>query len=135
MEPAPTVLVVEDDPGTRSVIEALLGRRGYTVVATADGLRALPLAREVRPVAALVNLFVHGQSGCRTIEDLRAAFGDALDITAVTASDSPALAAYAHAVGANRVLRKPFSATKLLEALAAVPLPLEPVPAPARRGA
>lgn len=123
METALAVLVVEEDAGTRSVIEALLARKGYAPTGTGDGLDAPRLAREVRPVAALVGLMLPGQSGCRVIEDLRAEFGASLDITALSAFPSPALAEYALAVGANRVLTKPLTATQLLGALAHLPAP------------
>jgi CheY-like chemotaxis protein len=117
------VLVVEDDAGSRSVIESLLARKGYAACGTGDGLDALRLAREARPVAALVALMLPGQSGCRVIEDLRAEFGAQLDITALSAFASPALADYALAVGANRVLSKPLTATALLGSLAHLPAP------------
>jgi len=121
-----TVLVVEEDAGSRSVIESLLARKGYAVRGTGNGLDAPRLAREVRPVAALVGLMLPGQSGCRVIEDLRAEFGAHFDITALSAFESPALAEYALAVGANRVLVKPLTATQLLGALAHLPAPVPP---------
>jgi CheY-like chemotaxis protein len=118
------VLVVEEDAGTRAVIESLLARKGYAVRGTGNGLDALRVARELRPVAALVGLMLPGQSGCRVIEDLRAEFGPRFDITALSAFASPALAEYALAVGANRVLNKPLTATHLLGALAHLPAPV-----------
>lgn len=120
------VLVVEEDAGTRSVIESLLARKGYATTGTGNGLDAPRLARESRPVAAIVGLMLPGQSGCRVIEDLRAEFGPKLDVTALSAFASPALAEYALAVGANRVLAKPLTATQLLSALAHLPAPVAP---------
>jgi CheY-like chemotaxis protein len=134
VETALAVLVVEEDAGTRSVIESLLARKGYAPVGTGDGLDAVRRARAARPVAALVGLMLPGQSGCRVIEDLRAEFGPHLDITALSAFASPALADYALAVGANRVLTKPLTATHLLGALAHLPAPGAPAQT-ARAGA
>lgn len=40
-KPRPTVLVVEDEPGTRRALELLLDLEGYAVVATSNGRHAL----------------------------------------------------------------------------------------------
>ena len=40
------VLVIDDDPGVRDYLEALVSRQGYQVVAVADGEKALETLEE-----------------------------------------------------------------------------------------
>src|ERR1700704_6942446 len=46
--PAGNVLIVEDAPGTRDMLAALLATEGFYAVAAEDGLEALHLLRTVR---------------------------------------------------------------------------------------
>jgi DNA-binding response OmpR family regulator len=113
-----TVLVVEDDPDLRNAVELILLKRGYHVVATGDGLRALELAAQHRVALALVDLLVPGQSGFQVATDLKAAYGDAVNVIVMSGNTSPAHQDYAFASGAERFLPKPFTTTRLLDAVA-----------------
>jgi hypothetical protein len=50
------VLLVEDDPALREVVEAALGGEGYEVLAAPDGAAGLALAAGARPPAGAVLL-------------------------------------------------------------------------------
>lgn len=58
------ILLVEDDPGMRDAIRALLQRVGYQVAAAADGAEAWELlGKGPRPAAILVDLYTPRMTG------------------------------------------------------------------------
>ncbi len=129
-----TVLVVEDDPDLRDTIELLLLRRGYHVVSTGDGLRAVQLAGQHPVDVALVDLLIPGQSGFQVTADLKANYGNAVRIVLMSGAASQPQLDYAFAAGAERFLPKPFTVSQLTEAVTALcPLPDNPAPAESLR--
>ncbi len=119
MSRAHTVLLVEDDPDLRDAVELLLHRKGYHVVSTGDGLRAVELAAAHRVDVALVDLLIPGQSGFQVATELKARHGDGVRVVVMSANDSTAHQDYAIASGAERFLPKPFTTTQLFDTLAA----------------
>jgi CheY-like chemotaxis protein len=66
------VLLVEDDPGMRDVIGALLERAGFRVLAAADGAEAWDLlSRGPRPAAILVDLYTPRMTGHDLVARIR----------------------------------------------------------------
>lgn len=66
------VLLVEDDPGMREAIRALLVRAGYQVSSAADGVQAWELlSRGPRPAAILVDLYTPRMSGSDLVARVR----------------------------------------------------------------
>lgn len=129
-----TVLVVEDDPDLRDAIELILLRKGYYVIATGNGLRAIQLANQHRVDAAIVDLLVPGQSGFLVLSDLKARFGDDIKVAVMSGTATRALQDYAFAAGAEQFLAKPFTLTQLFDAIVELcPLPLEAQPGVHRR--
>jgi two-component system response regulator TctD len=70
------VLLVEDDASMRSTLERTLGRRGFHVVACADGRQALAQWREAQPDAVMLDLSLPGLDG---LDVLKHARGSGLD--------------------------------------------------------
>lgn len=129
-----TILLVEDNPDLRDAIDQLLYPHGYQVIATGDGLRAVEMAEEYQPSAALVDLLIPGQSGFQVTAALKARFGDAIRVAVMSASVSRAHQDYAAVSGAERFLPKPFTTTELLDLVSALcPLPASAPSSPARR--
>ncbi len=128
MTPQPgLILLVEDDPDLRDAFEFLLRRRGYEVVSTGCGLRAVELAVEHRPAAALVDLLLPGQSGFQVSYALRERFGDQIRVLVMSGYSSPHHRDYAEASGAEVFLAKPFSEAALIDSVGALcPVPQEP---------
>ena len=66
------VLLVEDDPGMRDVIGALLERAGFHVFAAPDGAEAWELlSRGPRPSAILVDLYTPRMTGHDLVARIR----------------------------------------------------------------
>lgn len=127
-----TVLVVEDDPDLRDAIELLLLRRGYHVVSTGCGLRAVELAARHRVAVAVVDLLLPGQSGFQVLAGLKARYGDAVRVVMMSEIRSAAPHDYALASGAERFLPKPFTTGQLLDSVTALCPPPEVAPEPRR---
>ena len=135
MSHARTVLVVEDDPDLRDAVELLLLRRGYQVVSTGCGLRAVELAAKHTVSVAVVDLLIPGQSGFQVATDLKARHGDEVRVVVMSGNTAPALRDYAFAAGAERFLSKPFTTTQLMDAVAAFCPPPAELPSGSRRTA
>ena len=68
---APTILVIDDHPETRSFIVRTLRLRGYEVTAVADGEAALAAAAIQFPDLLITEVLLPGQNGLTLIDTLR----------------------------------------------------------------
>jgi CheY-like chemotaxis protein len=108
-----TVLVIEDDPWTRTVTTALLAGEGYAVIEAKNGEEGLARAAEHGPDVVLLDLALPTMSG---LDVLRA-----LKRTAATA-ETPVLivSAYASLMSeedaqqAEAIIQKPFDCDDLV---------------------
>jgi len=101
------VLIVDDEPVVRSLVEASLGGE-CTVEAASDGPSALRAARARRPDLILLDLGLRGMQGGEVARRLRADAGTAkVPIFYLTGRDPDDL----HA--ADGVIRKPFTPASL----------------------
>jgi len=66
-----TVLLIEDNEQNAYLVKVLLEPRGYTVVAAADGLRGLELARTMRPDLILLDIQLPTMDGYAVARSLR----------------------------------------------------------------
>jgi two-component system alkaline phosphatase synthesis response regulator PhoP len=69
---AKRVLLVEDDRFLRRAGEAVLLRRGLTVMLAVDGEEALALARREQPDLVLLDMLMPRRSGIEVLRELRA---------------------------------------------------------------
>ncbi|HWO42555.1 MAG TPA: response regulator, partial [Candidatus Eisenbacteria bacterium] len=65
------VLVVDDDPASRDLLEVRLSALKCEVVMAADGREALSAIRRETPVLALVDLQMPGMDGMEVLRTLR----------------------------------------------------------------
>lgn len=108
----PTVLVIDDDPLVRMVIEAALESFGEFEIWTAgDGATGLDLFEETRPDYVFLDLLIPGKNGFAVLEDLQSRGKGVLDgvrlvVTSglMGASTLERLAS----LGAPEILPKPF---------------------------
>jgi CheY-like chemotaxis protein len=66
------VLVVEDYDDARMLVEMILADAGYRVLAAADGYEGVTLAREHRPDAILMDIFMPGLDGIEATRQIKA---------------------------------------------------------------
>ena len=67
-----TILVIEDDPAFARILADMIHRKGYRVLAAADGETALALAREHHPTGILLDVMLPGMDGWAVMERLKA---------------------------------------------------------------
>jgi CheY-like chemotaxis protein len=121
-----TVLLVEDDPDIRDILEDLLEAQGYDVVPASHGKQALDFlttAGATRPDIVILDMMMPLVDGRQVLETMRAdpvlATIPVVVISAVT-REKPA--------GAAAFLRKPISVEKLFEAVRSCISPTGGVP-------
>ena len=109
------ILVVDDDPGNREVLEELLQLRGYPVVTAASGPEALELIKKDPPDLVLLDVTMPGMSGYEVCEALRAEPAThLLPIVIVTALEGQEEKIRAIEAGADDFLNKPISPPELI---------------------
>jgi CheY-like chemotaxis protein len=69
---APIVLVIDDDPAVRDLMQRMLGKEGLRVAVAADGEEGLRLARELRPDAITLDVLMPGMDGWSVLTALKA---------------------------------------------------------------
>ena len=113
------VLVVDDDPSFRVMLTQLLEQDGYAAIAAAGADRALARLAETPADVVVTDLVMPGRSGLSLLIDLHMEHPDVPAI-AMTGDDDRVMRDAARALGARRVLRKPFRSDELLRAVDAV---------------
>ncbi|MDQ6670954.1 MAG: response regulator [Chloroflexota bacterium] len=102
-----TVLVIEDDPWTRTITTALLAGEGFAVVEAKNGEEGLNMARKHVPDAILLDLALPTKSGLEVLRELKDdGSTDAVPVIIVSAYGSLMNEQDAHQ--AAGVIQKPF---------------------------
>jgi DNA-binding response OmpR family regulator len=116
----PHVLVVEDDPSVRGLLQTLLSAEGYDVATASDGLAGLVKASSRRPSLILLDLMMPDLGGIRVLEELRGdpALSDVPVIVVTGKID--AVAGLKEVLGEDSVFAKPFGVAELLARVAEV---------------
>lgn len=112
----PLALVVQNDAGTRKLLDVLLSRHDYEVDAVVNGSDALQLLEAVDYDVAVVDLVTPGASGTEIVEWLRMHRPEAVARTAMLSSARPVvLQKIGEMHPALRVIRKPFELNDMIE--------------------
>jgi two-component system OmpR family response regulator len=117
---APHVLVVEDDPSVRGLLQTLLLAEGYDVATASDGLAGLLKATHRRPSLILLDLMMPDLGGVRVIEELGTDSNLANVPIIVVTGKLDAVPEMEAALGEDSVFTKPFSVADLLARVADV---------------
>ena len=110
------VLVVDDDPTIRDVLQTMLAFEGCEVVVAQDGESAIDTARELRPDVVLLDVMMPGINGVEVCRLLKAET-DPPKVVMVTARSSIVDQAAGRGAGADAYLTKPFSPLQVLTLL------------------
>ena len=111
------VLVADDDPHIRRLLEYTLKNRGYKVLTANDGEEALDVYRETAPDIVLLDLNLPGQyDGFDVCTRLRSDAGTRnVPVVIISAMDDDESRSRATAAGATAYYTKPFSPIALLK--------------------
>ena len=120
----PTLLIVDDEPAMRSLLEAFARREGFDVVAAGDGSQAMGWLRPGLADLAIVDLRMPHVDGLEVLAAIRLA-DTACQTILMTGYPSVDTAVQAVKAGALDYLSKPFDADRLRALLAGVREELE----------
>lgn len=109
------VLVVEDDPSVRRMMQWALEDEGLIVGVAADGQQAVEWTVRRRPDLVLLDMGLPVVDGDGVARHIREQYGATVPIVLVTADGRAA--AKAARVGAVSFLKKPFEVDMLLESV------------------
>ena len=111
---APTVLVVDDEALIRWSLAEMLGERGYSVTEAGDGRTATAaIENAAEPFdVVLLDYRLPDSADLRLLEKVRR-LAPTSQVIMITAHNSPELAQGAAALGAFRVISKPFEVESL----------------------
>ena len=107
------VLVVEDDPSVRGLIQTILEDEALEVVVAGDGEEGLRLARSIDPQVVLVDVMMPGLGGPEVIQRLRDEDGSLPFAVLVVTGAAEVVASLRAELGQDAVLEKPFDITTL----------------------
>ena len=113
------VLIVDDNPDLRESLGLLLARLGYDSEGARDGQQAMEIQRRRPAHIVITDIFMPGQDGIETIEAFRREW-PRMRIVAMSGGGTVATHDYlelAPDIGADAVLRKPFTLESLQAAL------------------
>src|SRR5262249_54957916 len=112
-EPAPLVLVIDDDPEMLEIVGEALVRRGYRVAKASHGREGLARVDEEAPRLVLLDMRMPVMDGWTFAKILRERYGRRIPIVVVTAAGESKLRA--DEVGAEGHLGRPFAIDELYE--------------------
>lgn len=114
----PRVLVVDDDPGIRKLVEYNLGLEGYDVLVASGGKEALRRAQNETPDLVLLDVMMPDLNGLRVCQTLRAT--SQVPIIMLTAKTGEENVLKGFGLGADDYVTKPFSPRELTARVRAV---------------
>jgi PAS domain S-box-containing protein len=112
--PPSTILVVDDEPSGRNLLQGLLQRESYRVVAAANGSEAMELALDHRPDVVLLDVMMPDVSGYTVCQLMRNhPLLHHVPILLLTALDDRASKLRGLEAGADDFLTKPYDPAEL----------------------
>jgi DNA-binding response OmpR family regulator len=112
------ILLVEDDPKTRTTVALYLEREGYDVATASDGLEALERAREREPHLVVLDLMLPRLDGLGVCRALRESGNPAIIMVTARSTEEDKLTGLD--LGADDYVTKPFSPRELMARIRAV---------------
>ncbi|MGE5089618.1 MAG: response regulator [Candidatus Levyibacteriota bacterium] len=115
---SPTILVVDDDPTVREILERYLVREGFSVVTAGSGLDGLRLAREIQPAAITLDVMMPDVDGWTVLAAIKGdpALAD-IPVILVTIVDERSRG---YSLGATDYMVKPIDRDRLVGVLRSI---------------
>lgn len=113
-----TILIVEDDENTASLIALYLEREGFLPLTAGDGERGLTLAAQHRPSLVILDLMIPRVDGWEVCRRLRQ--DSEVPVIMLTARDEEIDRVAGLTLGADDYVVKPFSPSELMARVKAV---------------
>lgn len=109
-----TVLIVDDEPTIRTLVNAILDGPGLRTIEAADGFEAIDMARRHRPDLVLLDVVMPRMDGLSACQRMKADRAMArTPVLLLTALQQEPEQQRARQAGADGVVQKPFSPAAL----------------------
>lgn len=109
-----TILIVDDDPGARETLEALLQVEGYQLILVSNGEEAIAQAKQVMPSLILLDVMMPDMDGFEVCRRLRSIpLLAEVPVILVTALDDRDSRLEGIEAGADDFISKPYDRTEL----------------------
>ena len=118
-DPIPTVLVVDDEPNIRELVQVALKFHGCAVTTSATGTDALQIAAETDPDLIVLDVMLPDIDGFEVCRRLRAG-GNDVPVIFLTARDTTSDTVTGLTLGGDDYITKPFSVEALVARVRAV---------------
>jgi two-component system phosphate regulon response regulator PhoB len=119
--PAPTVLVVEDDPTILQLLEVNFEMEGFIVLRAEDGEQGLAVARESRPDVIVSDVMMPKMSGLELVRALKdSPETKAFPVILLSAKAQGTDVRQGLEAGADDYVTKPFEPLDLIDRVSAV---------------
>src|SRR5512134_1312431 len=111
------LLIVEDDPDIRKLLDTTLTFRGYRVIATQNGREALEVVQRERPLIVIADIMMPQLDGFGLVHRLRINPETRnIPVVFITATYvAPEDRDFALKIGATRFIQKPVDLERFLE--------------------
>ncbi|MCA9648548.1 MAG: response regulator [Myxococcales bacterium] len=116
-----TILVIEDDPSVRTLLDKALRAKGYVVETCDDGLEGLTKLERTRPDLIIVDIMMprlDGMTFVRAIKGHEAT--KPIPVVFLTSNNDPRTMIQGINLGAKHYITKPFQLDELLGKVAKV---------------
>jgi len=119
MAEGPKVLVVDDEPNIRELVQVALNFHGFAVTTSATGADALQLTEAYRPDLIVLDVLLPDIDGFEVCRRLRSVAND-VPVIFLTARDATADTVTGLTIGGDDYIAKPFSVEALIARVRAV---------------
>jgi|SoiMethySBSTD1v2_1073268.scaffolds.fasta_scaffold70908_3 DNA-binding response OmpR family regulator len=117
----PRILILEDEPDIREILEYALKRDGFDVISATDGQAGLAAARRLVPDLILLDLMLPGMDGLEVCRQIRGDPSTAgIAVIMVTAKGEESDVVLGLGLGADDYIAKPFKPHELVARTRAV---------------
>lgn len=109
------ILIVDDNPANRKMLEIILKKGGYDTIALDDGKATIEKTAEIQPDLILLDIMMPGADGFQVCEKLKSK-KETKDIPVIflTAKSEMESLSRGFEVGASDYLKKPYNQVELL---------------------
>jgi excisionase family DNA binding protein len=111
----PTVLIVDDDPGTRAVVRASLELEGFEVVEAESGTTGLAAVDAESPDLILLDVMMPQMDGWEMLRRVQEMHGGAIPVVMFSGKVDESSAGEAAERGASGFIGKPFDPQQLVD--------------------